>query len=267
MQDPRFPPELEYKVFLTAFHRNFNDLQSLLLVAKRVHDWLLPKAFEVVILSRSRMFPVYFDLEKFRKYGRLVRALCIGFRAGEDETLAMEYLSLCPNLTNLVLILQGCPTRLSDTLAVLPLTRLYIDGRALVSNPPSPHLPQVFSNITHLRVLHSILPLETSNGDSVSLPTLFPRLTHVAFSRHQYRDQLRDALQGCVNLKVIILWCEDGDMCIGGGISIDKGSDILPPPVLLCCEGHGEWEDNARGIDSDMWEVAEKVLCSYLTPD
>ncbi|TFK60360.1 hypothetical protein BDN72DRAFT_850572 [Pluteus cervinus] len=239
MQDPRLPPELEHKlVFLTAFHQNFNDLQSLLLVAKH--------AFEVVILSRSRMFPVSFDLEKFQKYGRLVRSLWMGFRVVEDDTLAMEYLSLCPNLTNLVLILQGIPACLSDTLTILPLTRLYIDERALVRNHLHP-TPQVLSNITHLRILHSTLPLKTSTSDSMSLPTLFPRLTHVAFSHHQYRDKLRDALRGSV--------------------SIDKGGGICPPPVLLCCEGHGEWEDGAREIGPDTWEDVEEVVRLYLTPD
>ncbi|TFK63188.1 hypothetical protein BDN72DRAFT_902610 [Pluteus cervinus] len=263
MESPRLPPELECGIFMTAFQADFNDVKNLALVAKRVHDWILPKAVEVVILSSQRKFPMVFDLEKFEKYGPHVRSLFItqtGLGENADEHLVIKYIALCPNLTNLALWCFASP-HLSDSLAILPLTRLWINLQLLLSDPPSPKLLKLFANITHLRVIDSPFPLGTSDGDSLSLRGLFPSLTHISFLFTQADLRLK-VLSGWDKLRVVVVWEPDEAIFLSDEIYVEIRSDIRPLSVAIVCDTISGWEDGARDRGPDIWEFAERVIQS-----
>ncbi|TFK60365.1 hypothetical protein BDN72DRAFT_965719 [Pluteus cervinus] len=180
---PRLPPELECKIFLIALRNNFGDVANLILTAKRVHDWIIPRAFEVVILKAGRKFPVPFTLEKFKKYGLYIRSLSLT-QSGFDDSFFAECMSYCPNITNL-LIRMPCfnanPAPLQNSLAVLPLTRLIVHVRSILSTPPPPQLLKVFTNITHLHLYGAFVPSYTPNSNPPCLRPLFPNLTYLSF--------------------------------------------------------------------------------------
>ncbi|TFK60359.1 hypothetical protein BDN72DRAFT_850570, partial [Pluteus cervinus] len=212
MGDPRLPPELEHKIFLATLQSNFNDVGNLILTAKRVHDWLLPRAFEVVILGGGRDFPVPLTLKKFKKYGPHIRSLSLarpGVSIGSHESHFLEYISHCPNITNLLIRTPyfAVKTRpLQDALTVLPLTQLIVHVRSILSIPSRPQLLQLFTNITHLQLYGYFLPSYTPDSNPPRLRPFFPNLTHLSLFYEQDYENTRLAVQGWNELRLVVLW-------------------------------------------------------------
>ncbi|TFK63492.1 hypothetical protein BDN72DRAFT_902366 [Pluteus cervinus] len=74
--EPRLPPELEESVFIQAILHDFSDAFKFTLVAKRVHHWLIPHIFNIVIFHNGRKaFPMKFDLPIFQRYAKHVHHL------------------------------------------------------------------------------------------------------------------------------------------------------------------------------------------------
>ncbi|TFK63191.1 hypothetical protein BDN72DRAFT_964072, partial [Pluteus cervinus] len=206
MQDPRLPPELERKIFLIALEiHGSKDVRNLLLIAKRVNDWLFPRVFEVVILDSERKFPIPFTFEKFERYGPHIRSLLltsvgIGIQAQTD--LATEYISCCPNVTNLSIRARFFDDdHLRDAISSLPLTRLSIHISSILQGT-SPQLFQLFANLTHLHLFSSFL---TPDDQPQSLRLFFPSLTHIALTPAEPGQGLRAALTGWNKLRVVVI--------------------------------------------------------------
>ncbi|TFK63197.1 hypothetical protein BDN72DRAFT_332350 [Pluteus cervinus] len=262
MGDPRLPPELEHEIFLIAFQNNFGDAWNLISTAKRVHDWFLPQAFEVVILGREPDFPVPFTLEKFERYGLYIRSLSLArpwILNGRHEDFP-DYISHCPNITNLLMRTPYFTANpLQDALAVLPLTHLVIEVRFILSTPPSPQLLQLFTNITHLHLDGSLLLVYTPKSNPPYIRPLFPNLTHISFNGYQNRENIRLAIQGWNELRVVVLWRArpyPEQPCKG------RRPDLQLHPRLVGVQSdlHRQWEDNARGRGPDLWEYSEEIF-------
>ncbi len=204
------------------------------------------------------------NLDKFRKYGSHIRSLFVTeFGRGKifDEQLLIRYISCCPNVTNLALWRISSPL-ITDGLADLPLTRMWINLQSLLSDPPSPKLLKLFANITHLHlnVNHNPLPFVNANGDSLSLRDLFPSLTHIALLYTQSQTHLKAVVNDWYNLQVIVLWYPDEHTLLSEDVYLDGEGDIRPRPVIIACDDLSGWEDGARGRGPDIWECAEKVI-------
>ncbi|TFK63190.1 hypothetical protein BDN72DRAFT_332321 [Pluteus cervinus] len=261
MQDPRLPRDLERQIFLIALQHNFADVGNLLFISKRVHDWLHPSAFKVVVLTRDRKFPILFTLEKFQKYGHHIRSLYIGPDIGVDQTRSLEYISLCPNLTNLATFQANIdPIRLQDTLSPLQLTRLVIEAMAILYAPPSAQLLQLFANITHLHLLGPFSPdLKLFPGlPPPFLEPFFPSLTHIAFLYTYIRNHLENAIQGWKTLQAVVLWSPS--RAINEQLAFEMQS-LHPRLVFIHCQMVHPW-DGARGSGPDIWELADTALQS-----
>ncbi|TFK66732.1 hypothetical protein BDN72DRAFT_131193 [Pluteus cervinus] len=248
MPTPRLPPELEYDIFLLAFHHDSGDAKNLVLVAKRVFDWLIPQRFHIVTLSESGSFPITFNETTYQRYGHHVRHLFIRiWRLG-------EYLHLFPNVVNLAYWIEYTPTHLPSLLQ-LPLTRL--------STAPCPELFQVFSKLTHLD-LTSETELHPSNDEIASILYL-PRLTHLCVLYDIPQSGLEMFLdkKRCPKLRVAIVWA------FGGGSSVLYEHEDLEVDddrvVMVECEPLGDWQIGASG-GLDMWKFAEGVIDSRNTP-
>ncbi|TFK71590.1 hypothetical protein BDN72DRAFT_434412 [Pluteus cervinus] len=264
MERPRFPRELERQIFLIALKCDW-DVENLLPVSKRVHDWLFPKVFEVVILGVTRNFPLSFTLEKFEKYGHHIRALFLTKTGSERETgqnLALEYISHCPNLQNLSIpgTTSIDQTLLQNALIGLPLSRLTIHVKTILSDPPSPQLRPILANLTHLRLYGRFRTEPFPNAQPPLLRHFFPKLTHIAFPFTTKQD-IRIAVQGWDALRVVVLWYPIVD--------VEDRTDLLldsphPRLVILGCSMTRHWEDGVRGRGPDIWELSEGFLKSRL---
>ncbi|TFK63196.1 hypothetical protein BDN72DRAFT_847843 [Pluteus cervinus] len=268
MSDPRLPPELEHNIFLAAFQSNFRDVGNLILTAKRVHDWILPRAFEVVILGGGRDFPVRFTLDKFQKYGSYIRSLSAQPRIlmGSDMCDFPEFLSHCPNITNLYIhtpYFYVDPTPIQNSLAVLPLTRLTVHTKFILSTPPPPQLLQLFTKITHLHLDGDLFSTYAPNNNPPYLRPLFANLTHISFLHPQSCESIRLAIEGWNELRVVVLWHartysnqpRHGRM---------KRGNFHPRLLGVQSNQLRQWEDGARGRGPDLWEYSENIIQSWM---
>ncbi|TFK65225.1 hypothetical protein BDN72DRAFT_845810 [Pluteus cervinus] len=69
---PRLPPELEHTIFVLAVEDDVQEAKNLLLIAKRVFDWLIPHVFKVVQFKADYYLPIAFNESVYRKYGHHV---------------------------------------------------------------------------------------------------------------------------------------------------------------------------------------------------
>ncbi|TFK63821.1 hypothetical protein BDN72DRAFT_902095 [Pluteus cervinus] len=147
MSDPLLPPELERLIFIHAFHRRVKEPTNLFLVSKRVREWLLPVAFEVVIVERRRYFPVRFSsYNQFVEYGPHIRHFMLLVKSWFGGVSLDRCLGLCPNITNLSLMWISPNLQLETLRNFSKLTHLSLEASHLLnlvsstfihSSPPS----------------------------------------------------------------------------------------------------------------------------------
>ncbi|TFK63495.1 hypothetical protein BDN72DRAFT_902369 [Pluteus cervinus] len=259
VHQPRLPPELEQDIFLLAIeqtNKNLSDTLNFILVAKRVHDWLIPKIFNIVIFNDNEASPTPFQLSTFQRYAKHVQHLFL-----EPHTL-VQHLSLFVNVTNLVLWREFDASQLEVLLTFNHLTRLSI---AISNNiTPSPIYFTLFSKLTHLDLISSC----KSWSPAIISPLInFPLLTHLCILTGSNIEVIKLFLDQnwCSNLRVVVLWG-----------SAEMVPVVPPPPwmgrdgfpvederffYVLCRETIRDWESGAKGGD-DMWKVADRYLAS-----
>ncbi|TFK60361.1 hypothetical protein BDN72DRAFT_850573 [Pluteus cervinus] len=173
--DPTFPPEIEYLIFTSAVERR--DLRpfpiNLVLVAKRVHQWLIPIIYRTISLNAGQEYPIRWNPETLEKYGKHVRHLFVWTPSPKfnGRSLALP-LSLCPNITNLI---WWAPTHKAEVKAMshLPLTYLSIE---LNNVKQTPEIIKTFSRITHLDNIGTFT-------DNIIILDHFTALTHISYLR------------------------------------------------------------------------------------
>ncbi|TFK72090.1 hypothetical protein BDN72DRAFT_876692 [Pluteus cervinus] len=249
ISSPRLPPELEYTIFLLAYQNDSGEAKNLVLVARRVFDWLIPHIFHVVVLSDIPV-PIKFNEEVYQKYGHHVRHLFL------HVTGLQRHLHMFPNVINLALWVEYNPVYL-PTLLQLPLTCISTGALDLF---------QVFVKLTHLDLCTSFEP----NSDIKS--TLYlPQLTHLCVLDELPRSSFELFLERerCPQLKVVIVWVPSGLISASTLSVLDGGFELLQVDdkrvVGIKCHARRDWETGARGGE-DMWKVAEGVVISRRAP-
>ncbi|TFK69600.1 hypothetical protein BDN72DRAFT_840194 [Pluteus cervinus] len=202
---PIFPPEIEYNIFTIALEpkleNNGRDVVDLILVAKRVYEWLIPKIFQTLAVQRippSRKYPLQWQLNSLEIYGKHVQHLFVWMSAYYNGPISQDqYICLCPNITNLVLWTQNHPDRTHlARMSHLPLTHLSTDTTGLPKS--TPELYPLFSRITHLTIVNSTLEHER--------PTRFTSLTHLAIPNPYDKTIVVFILRCYPTLKALVLW-------------------------------------------------------------
>ncbi|TFK61022.1 hypothetical protein BDN72DRAFT_850026 [Pluteus cervinus] len=277
-----FPPELEELIFSLAFHNNRKDVMNLILVAKRVHEWLIPEVYKVTMFYSGegdvgRLKP---SSKNLVHYGQHVRHLMLSTRWGPEKTgldnLPSECLSFCPNVVDIALWLvdPSSSRQLIDQLLNLPnLTRLSLNLRSfdapLANDPSSRELPHPFSTVTHLDIL-GITAVYTTR----QIQQLFPSLTHIAFNRYGVQNSaIEDVLNAWNSQLKVVVWHH--------GTSTQPWPEVLPTSeytqvddprlvIMRYSRGYIEgWYHEAIGRRG-LWTMAEEAVKSRrqaTTPD
>ncbi|TFK65232.1 hypothetical protein BDN72DRAFT_962685 [Pluteus cervinus] len=256
--EPKLPPELEEKIFIQAIDDNFSDVPNIILVAKRVHHWLIPHIFNVVLLHEDKSFPVKFNLPTFQRYAKHIRHLSL------DDPIVVQHLPLFTDVTNLVLWQELKPPELEILLTFNHLTHLSVTVNDI---QPSPVYFSLFRKVTHLDLISSC-----TNWPLASTLIIFPLLTHLCILRGINTDVLKLFLDRnrCRNLKVVIVWGSAGTLN-KTFVSPKKARRQLPAEDerllnVLCHDMEEDWKTGARGGD-DMWRVADRYLASASPSD
>ncbi|TFK69589.1 hypothetical protein BDN72DRAFT_840184 [Pluteus cervinus] len=212
--DPIFPPEIEQIIFIhaqTFARRDKKAILNLVLVAKRVHTWLIPKLFETITFrsfgpyNGPLKYPVKWKNHDLIKYGKYTRNFFFSIPQDDCDTYPPhQYLIRCPNITKLFL---GLGTGFLDqgeieSLLPLPLTHLSMDLDTVLGEP-RPELIQLYSRVTHLESVEGFTPEYGLNL------MYFTSLTHLAIpdiDRGRHTDLSLQILFKCLpTLRVLAL--------------------------------------------------------------
>ncbi|TFK65037.1 hypothetical protein BDN72DRAFT_962833 [Pluteus cervinus] len=251
--NPTFPPEIEHIIFTAAVeHQDLSSFPiNLILVAKRVYQWLTPIIYRTISLHENHEYPNQWNPEKLAKYGNYVRNLFVWVPSSRFNKASPHLpLSLCPNVTNL---LWWSPANEAEIIAMsqLPLTRLSIDlndiERAL-------NTTKEFYRVTHL----DSLGLFT---EDLSILDRFTCLTHLSILGDGGFASISPIFERVPKLQVLIYYnCKQG---VTKAVVQDfRPESDDPRLVRMTCGVGGGFEDwfediiGGRGI----WGLAEEAI-------
>ncbi|TFK67179.1 hypothetical protein BDN72DRAFT_961231 [Pluteus cervinus] len=289
------PPELEYEIFMFALRNEVTNPGNLLLVAKRVHLWLIPHIYHTVIIHPARIYPPDISLDGIRNHGHYTRHLFIQYEA-EDEDQIIEFLPYFPNVSNLALWHGEIGEELETILNLGNVTSLFIDlvqfkevdlgkedSEILAENQDNPDLQQRLIDIKRKgltffsRVTHLVISGEVDYAEDMAALKYFTSLTHLCIPVVN-EEALVYVNQTCPRLELVVFLAapdeEVSDMCyfhedvfevvhdvdveleeIEGRIE-DLREKLVP---VLYRQYLAGWEKGARGGE-DMWAVAQRGI-------
>ncbi|KAJ7176981.1 hypothetical protein C8R46DRAFT_1346895 [Mycena filopes] len=194
---PCFPLELERDITETAAYSHPQTIPALLLVSRRVREWIERIKYRTVTAGGG---------PPALPYGALIRAIRSNTRPPDffrdrvqhlfaGDTVGnevAEVLSVCTGIQSLVI--RSAPMTL---LGALRPRRLSIFLQHLLK---SPHRHPMYSLITHLEVLDALK--DFAPGSLIGELALLPSLTHVAL--YDCSSTARDILARCTMLKLLV---------------------------------------------------------------
>ncbi|TFK73873.1 hypothetical protein BDN72DRAFT_834203 [Pluteus cervinus] len=263
---PRLPPEIEIEIFIVAFDTQKKHRTTLLCVAKRVRDWLIPLIYNTIVIDLNYTGGPM--LSALQQYGHHVQQVFAHQYPSESEQT--DLFTYCPNIWNLGL---WCTGTLSEAVYKLKgLRRLALDFYGFESLREEEHdgtvQPSIpidiqkvawFSNITHL-VTSEI----TTIASSIPLRRL-PNLTHFMILSLTPRDVLRHILQSYPKLKVVV-WLLGHVTDENKVFVLDSHSDDAPKIndkriVTMNARFSENWIRAAKGdLEKDLWVIAERTV-------
>ncbi|KAF9038048.1 hypothetical protein BJ165DRAFT_1500456 [Panaeolus papilionaceus] len=263
--EPYLPPELEYTIFTSAFDAlDHKTNLAMLLVAKRVHEWVIPLIYRTVDQVGEYPIPNFSKpgCPTIEQIGGFVHHLIMGQIHETDED-AHRLLVHCPNLKSLACWYSLSVKNWLQSLANTTSLRM-ISGKIQEITEDDLRNP-IFLNLTHVELV-------STTEETLSLLPAYiqhSRVTHLRFYDLQVwnMDKIQMILDVGSNLEALIL-CEPYD-------ASDPESEALRicPPILrtmhqkdqrlviiesnLC--NADDWIKGARGF-YDSWIYADQII-------
>ncbi|KAJ7806718.1 hypothetical protein B0H14DRAFT_2875251 [Mycena olivaceomarginata] len=253
--NPRFPPELEHKIFELASAIHPRSIPKLLLVAQRVKTWIQPLLYRVLSIAASEpgLEPtgddaVFILRHAFTDIERLLAVASKPESSSLRENIrhirfpiscfsrhVTQLLSACPAAVDVVLPMHTLPGGILTLLQPLPLQRLVVYWRKLFPIEFQRQMLSSCANFTHLTHLeirdwreHDD-PLTGWQGLA-----LIPRLTHLCF--HELNSMISIimlCLQHCKFLQVLVVACSIPSHIEMTQERLDSSQDMLPGDPLF----------------------------------
>ncbi|TFK63808.1 hypothetical protein BDN72DRAFT_881881 [Pluteus cervinus] len=260
MSEAIFPPEIEYIIFTDALVLNDGGrtAQQLILVAKRVHEWLIPRIMRTIAIRKilpTQEYPYDLPIQAFQKHGRHTRHLFIWIPTLQTHQATRERcLALCPSTTDLLIWGTTLLNQTTlDAVARLPLTHLSTDLGYF--REMTPDLIRLFSRITHFDCLTTI----TSEAYETKIK-YFTSLTHLAVPDRYDMSNIKTSLfEKMPTLQVLIL-LESGDaMGLSGVFNVNEDD---PRVVRMTFEAKMEVRDWLLDVQEGrgMWGLADEAV-------
>ncbi|TFK65778.1 hypothetical protein BDN72DRAFT_962276 [Pluteus cervinus] len=257
MSDPIFPREIESVIFTDALVLNDGgeSARKLILVAKRVYYWLIPKIMQTIAvrtMAPSRSYPFRLDLNTFREHGTHTKQFFIWLWDGHQLT-ADEYLAHCPNITDLVLwTTTGFKHSVLDVMSHLPLTHLSINLGYVDETTPA--LISLFSRVTHLDCLTTL----TSETYEAKVK-YFTSLTHLAIPVGGGQMKIQTLFEKFLKLRVLVVFGSGKTMGLTG--SFDPKQDD-PRIVRMTFQPDLEVDEWLLDVEEGrgVWGLADEAV-------
>ncbi|KAK6966518.1 hypothetical protein R3P38DRAFT_3154196 [Favolaschia claudopus] len=252
--DPVFTPELEQEIFETASIREQSIIPTLLRVCHRVHDWVEPMLYRVLVISDFDL-PALAALRSkssiFKE--RAVRHVYIEY---DGESAAQELLSEFPGIESLVI--NGHHTQ--DLLQVMDALRpsrlnIWVPGTSISRWPAATLSRPLFSRVTHLDLYRDPEPedddRQASWEEGWSTLASLPALTHLCLDHSLARDIIRPIVENCISLKVMIaaFWSfHRGEEAAKFAQELPSTVRDLRVVVMTMAEFKEDWERGCKGF-------------------
>ncbi|KAF8171067.1 hypothetical protein K438DRAFT_2017676 [Mycena galopus ATCC 62051] len=256
---PTLPPELEREIFELCALDLPVFIPVLMLVAKRVSEWVEPLLYRTIILSHDNPihgYPPFTDdvvLSVSRRkppafFHNAVRHLMV---LGPHTSAAEAILTLCTAVENLCVssVPDGCLSLLDRESPSL--RRLYA-----VLDPMPPPTHHMFSRLRHLHLDHDSLDMDST----CPVLAVLPKLTHLSFADvDDFVLASRRILDSCQFICVLIFFDDDATEQ-KAQLTMDVRCVVMAIPDDFV----EDWYQGARhGVD--YWTVAETFISKRQT--
>ncbi|TFK69474.1 hypothetical protein BDN72DRAFT_959546 [Pluteus cervinus] len=262
--EPFFPPEIEEIIFSLCIQSDLWKSRHLILVAKRVYQWLRPQLYELALFYGGNIpRRPRFRSKLLKMHGQYVRHLLIwesfdfdSVECGLDDSPGKCF-SWCPNVVSIALwgikmrydrTLVDQLIRLSTSLTHLSFDVSLFDSRLKgysISTKVS------FPSVTHLELTGYPIRL---NWDDIR--KYFPSLTHLALRAH---IGLLAQLDDCGDQLELLIWYSDA--------LLDPSTQPKDPRIVVMSGPQrydivNDWVDGAKDVPSSIWRRIEQQVTS-----
>ncbi|KAJ7463981.1 hypothetical protein FB451DRAFT_1370402 [Mycena latifolia] len=255
MQVPSFPLELEREILEMAAYRDRALIPTLLLVCRRVHTWIEPLLYRVIVVEydvETRLLAVEAAMES--KPARFLQTTLRHLYLSGLPSRMPRYKNLlehCPGIINLFLDV----TFTSDLLPALSIMRL----QKLAISVPFPSSLRLdhslFLSVTHLDIYADDLD-NVGNWDEWSPLASLPVLTHLCLSDQMSNVILPQVVADCSKLLVVLILVD-----FSMAEEFSNALTVTDPRLVVTSvvDYVADWERGAWGGD-DMWARADEFL-------
>ncbi|KAK7023188.1 hypothetical protein R3P38DRAFT_2958156 [Favolaschia claudopus] len=259
------PPELEREIFESTACLHPGMVRQLLLVARRVFEWIQPFLYRTIMVSPGSQSLVAFsrasqNLPPNSSFFRNSVHNLFVHHAPWLVSDALQILSSCPGLVNFAMmvtnpsVLPLLETKRLEHLSI-SLAQLFDNG-SILQNLTHP----LFAHITHLALFDYI-----QHEKHWSTLGLLPALTHLCLHSYIRRSQLLRVLAECKRLEVLVNMHinaepEWGLADICGRLAIHDDPRLVLYTLEVSTHAFArDWERGRRG-KKDFWAVAEAFV-------
>jgi hypothetical protein len=247
---PSWPLELERLVFETAARSQPSQIKRLMLIARRVRDWVELLRFEALHIR---------DETSLDRIVMILNAKPPGFVARAVKTILFTYNTFDSGF-NVGLLLSMCTGLVRLKTELIPEGVLFPMRLQQLSIADAPHLTALPETITYLEIFWA------SIGNRRYPYEIFPNLTHLALavefrgwdagSTNLITDMVDHILNTCrcLQMPVLLFERDSRQACVEGLQHI-----VSPRLFFGCLQGHDEdWEDCLFG--DDVWTKASRSI-------
>ncbi|KAK7051870.1 hypothetical protein R3P38DRAFT_2684516 [Favolaschia claudopus] len=261
--DPFLPIELERIIFQLCAQSLPVFTPQLMLVARRVKEWVEPFLYRVICIgldSAAPGFPLFtpdtFTCMMTRKSPKFLRSAVRHFMVEDgSEYPVRELLNICTEIEDLWLPLQD--GSYVPIIQVLPLRRLGIDFRQFLRLPLT---CRALSGLTHLAFTDSLTETPGEYDAACAAFLALPKLTHLSFDggiHSQFiRERIGQILESLPSLHVVVAFAYHIFDFTGNrriATTDPRFVAFLRPDFSL------DWHAGARG-GADYWTDAENSV-------
>ncbi|KAJ7909700.1 hypothetical protein B0H13DRAFT_2661374 [Mycena leptocephala] len=262
--EPRFPPELEHKIFEIAALARVTEIPILLRVAQRVKQWVEPLLYRVVFCRASEHarpihgFPAFTTdiLLEGNRAALVANSVKHVFLA--DRTRTDAILIACPRVTSLFMCLDSYK-ELDALLELESLQRLTINyDAAFVSTPID-----LLRNITHLHLYEVFTHPNLDLDHLCARLSLMPSLTHVILEALPFTPQFYTALHENMRLQCIVFLYDSIHTIMDARPLVDDHRFVC---ILQEAQSqlHVDWLRDVLGTGKDYWARAVAFIADRL---
>ncbi|TFK61608.1 hypothetical protein BDN72DRAFT_849523 [Pluteus cervinus] len=245
------PLEIEYEIFMLAFYNDTKGRTSLLRVAKRVSEWLIPLLYNVIAIYPGSSEYRYPPPSTLRRYGHHTHHICL------RDSASSSFLPLCPNAYDVAFWFDSAP---SSGLLNLPVKRLTFNDFGFLkdrldSDPDDIHVTKWCCNITHLTVAAGFTEKERK------YLVHFPALEYLMILEAHDDGRLGETIQRSPRLKVVVR--------LLGPVSDDRKTQVAVNHlhrgsqdiriVTMDALFMADWVRGAQGF-GDVFDMAEREV-------